>query len=95
MALGPAAAEDRSYKVQDVTAEPCSSVSAATAPVSAIMVSKKAVSSACVVSKGMLPTYRRLAAFAAFSAAACMTQYSVRALVSAVVWLNKGVAAYR
>lgn len=56
LALGPTAAEDLSYRVQEVTAEPCSSVSAATAPVSAMMVSKKEVSSAWLVSKGRLPT---------------------------------------
>ena len=72
LALGPAAAELRSYRVQEVTAEPCSSVSAATALVSTMMVSKKEMSSFWLVSNGMLPTYRRLAALPAFSAAACV-----------------------
>ena len=71
LALGPTAAELLSYKVQEVTADPCSSVSVATALVSVMMVSKKEVSWVWVVSKGMLPTYSRLAALPAFSAAAC------------------------
>ena len=71
LALGPAAAELLSYRVQEVTADPCSSVSVATALVSVMMVSKKEVSWVWVVSKGMLPTYSRLAALPAFSAAAC------------------------
>lgn len=69
LALGPAA-ELLSYRVQEVTTDPCSSVSADRALVSAMMLSKKAVSSPWVVSKGMLPTYKRLAALAAFSATA-------------------------
>lgn len=87
LALGPAAAELLSYRVQEVTADPCSSVSVATALVSVMMVSKKEVSWLWVVSKGMLPTYSRLAALPAFSAAACVTVYKQGSVV--LVWVQE------